>query len=429
MKENRWTKMLTWLLVLLLALPAGGFAQGTGPAPPVFHQEELDQMLASVALYPDELLVQVLMAATYPLEVVEAARWVKANPNLKGNQLSYALEQKNWDPSVKSLVNFPSVLAMMNEQLEWTQRLGDAFLSQQDQVMETVQKLRERAYAQGNLQTTSQQKVIVQEKIIIIEPASPQVVYVPVYNPTVVYGAWWYPSYPPYYYYPPGYVAGTAAFSFAAGVAVGLAWGYAWGNFNWGHYDVNVNVNKNININNNINRNKYASKVTTGQGGKGIWEHDVDHRKGVAYRDSKTQQKYRQDGRQGADRRKDFRGYTPDTRDRQAKAGDKQAVQQRKDITPRDTKMSAKIPTADKQKLKAQPYSSAMRQPSNPNAFDGINRGGRDAKMSSDRGRQSRESMNMQKSFIQPGSGVTGGRSGNFGGGAMGGRGGRGGRR
>ena len=250
--------------------------------------------MAPIALYPDSLLAQIFMASTYPLEVVQAARWVKANKNLKGDALTAALEKENWDPSVKSLVNFPQVLDMMNEKLDWTQKMGDAFLAQQKDVMDTVQKLRVKAQAEGNLKTTQQQKVVVEKETqtIIIEPANPQVVYVPTYNPTVVYGAWAYPAYPPYYYYPPGYTAGAALFSFGAGVAVGAAWGYAWGDCNWGGGDVNVNVNRNTNINNNINRSKYQNKITSGQGGQGQWKHNPEHRKGVSYRDQGTAQKF-----------------------------------------------------------------------------------------------------------------------------------------
>ncbi len=226
--KNVYTRSCVWFLVLLLMVPVGGFSQDTGPQPPVFRQEELDQMLAPIALYTDALLIQILIAATYPLEVVQASRWVTANPHLKGEQLAITLEQQNWDPSVKSLVNFPSVLGMMNDKLEWTQNLGDAFLAQQDQVMATVQNLRQKAYAQGNLKTTSEQVVVVQGKTIVIDPADPQVIYVPVYNPAVVYGAWWYPSYPPYYYYPPGYVYPYAYTSAAVYFGIGVAWGFAW---------------------------------------------------------------------------------------------------------------------------------------------------------------------------------------------------------
>ncbi len=189
---------LVWFLVLSLVIPAGLSAQSK----PVYKQEELNQILAPIALYPDDLIAQILMASTYPLEVVEAARWVKANPNLKGSQLTAALEKQNWDPSVKSLVNFPQVLTMMNDKLDWTQKMGDAFLAQQKDVMNTIQSLRAKAQAQGNLKTTKEQKVVVQDQVIVIQPADPQVVYVPTYNPTVVYGAWPYPAYPPYFLLP-----------------------------------------------------------------------------------------------------------------------------------------------------------------------------------------------------------------------------------
>ncbi|MGE5838308.1 MAG: DUF3300 domain-containing protein, partial [Deltaproteobacteria bacterium] len=246
------------------------------------------------ALYPDSLLAQILMASTYPLEVVQAARWAKANQNLKGDALTKALEEEDWDPSVRSLVNFPQVLEMMNEKLEWTQKLGDAFLAQQKDVMDTVQKLRTKAYGEGNLKSTEEQKVVVEEetKAIIIEPAKPEVVYVPTYNPTVVYGSWPYPSYPPYSYYPPGWVPGAALFSFGMGVAIGAAWGYAWGGCGWGRGEVNINTNRNTNINNNIDRSKHQNKVTSGQGGRGEWKHNPEHRKGASYRDQNTANKF-----------------------------------------------------------------------------------------------------------------------------------------
>jgi len=301
-----------WLLVLLFMIPAGGFAQDAETAPPIFRQEELDQMLAPIALYPDSLLVQVLMAATYPLEVVQAARWVSANPNLRVDDMANALDKKNWDPSVKSLVNFPSILAMMNDKLEWTQDIGDAFLGQREQVMDTVQNLRAKAYTLGNLATTYEQVVVVEEDTIVIEPASPQIIYVPIYNPTVVYGPWWYPAYPPYYYHPPGYsVARAGVISFGVGLTAGVAWGYAWGNVNWNRNQVYVHPSRSVTINN----------FHTGHGpGEwrhdpnhrnelNVWRHDPGHRKGVAYRDPGLRQQFGQTGNPGADPRKDFRGF------------------------------------------------------------------------------------------------------------------------
>jgi Protein of unknown function (DUF3300) len=302
-------KVLAVVVAILLGAPQGLMAQGGGEDK-IFKQEELDQILAPIALYPDSLLAQIFMASTYPLEVVQAAGWVKANQDLKGDALTAALEQQNWDPSVKSLVNFPQVLDMMNEKLDWTQKLGDAFLAQQKDVMDTVQKLRLKAYGEGNLKSSEQEKVAVDEetKNIIIEPANPEVVYVPTYNPTVVYGPWWYPAYPPYYYYPPGYVPGRALFWFGAGVAVGAAWGYAWGNCNWRGGDVNVDINRNTNINNSIDRSKYQNKVTTGQGGRGEWKHDPEHRKGTAYRDQATAQKFDRGASRDAQSREAYRG-------------------------------------------------------------------------------------------------------------------------
>jgi hypothetical protein len=245
---------------------------------------------------------------------VQADRWAKANKTLQGEALTKALESQSWDPSVKSLVNFPQVLGMMGEKLDWTQKLGDAFLAQQKDVLDAVQRLRAKAQAQGNLKTTQEQKVIVEQPeaqttVIKIEPANPEVVYVPTYNPTVVYGAWPYPAYPPYSYYPTGYVA-AAAFTFTAGVALGAAWGYAWGGCNWRGGDVDIDINRNTNINRNINRETYrANMEARGQSGRGTWQHDASHRKGVSYRDQGTAQRFnRGSDAQAVASREAFRG-------------------------------------------------------------------------------------------------------------------------
>jgi hypothetical protein len=302
MTAKKCIRNLVWLLVLLMAVPPGVFAQAAPPPPPaggqqaaaqapIFSQEELDQMLAPIALYPDQLLIQVLMGSTYPMEIVAADRWLNANKNLGGDQLAAALEQQSWDPSVKSLVNFPSVLGMMDQKLEWTQKVGDAFLSQEEQVMATVQKLRAAAQSRGNLVSNNQQRVVTQGTTIVIEPVNPQVVYVPAYNPVVVYGPWWYPSYPPYAYVPVGAVIAGAAISFGVGIAVGAAWGYAWGGFDWGHRHATFNVYQNTYVHNSyINRSAYAGRY--GGGGRGTWHHDPGHRGGVAYRDHGLNQRY-----------------------------------------------------------------------------------------------------------------------------------------
>jgi Protein of unknown function (DUF3300) len=315
-------KFLTWVLVGFLALPGGplGAAESAGQG---FKPEEIDALVAPIALYPDELLSQIFMASTYPLEIVEASRWAKQNKNLKGDALAQALEKQDWDPSVRSLVNFPDVLSNMSEKLDWTQKLGDAFLSQQKEVMDAVQRLRAKAQAAGNLQTTEQQKVIVEEKVIKIEPASPQVVYVPTYNPTVVYGAWPYPAYPPYPWYPPGYAFGASMLAFGTGVALGAAWGFAWGGANWGRGEVNVDVNRNTNFNTNINREQAKQNLQArGQREGGSFQHDPSHRKGVGYRDDNTAQKFNRGGdAQAAKAREDFRGRAEGGRQELARQG------------------------------------------------------------------------------------------------------------
>ncbi|HTY21390.1 MAG TPA: DUF3300 domain-containing protein [Geobacteraceae bacterium] len=291
-RKSLWMRAVSLLVALLLSLPLEAMAQQEGGAPQqMLSREELAQLLAPIALYPDELVSQILIASTYPLEIVQADRWAQQNKNLKGDALTKELEKQSWDPSVKSLVNFPSVLSAMSQKLDLTSKVGDAFLAQQKDVMDTIQQLRRRAYDAGNLKTSKEQKVVVEKETIVIQPASPQVVYVPTYSTTVVYGTWPYPAYPPAYYYPPP-PAYYPAFTFAAGVALGAAWGYAWSNCNWGGGSVNYNVNRNTNINNSINRSNYARQQPAGGGGN--WQHNPEHRKGVAYRDNATAKKFGQ---------------------------------------------------------------------------------------------------------------------------------------
>jgi len=306
-------------LLLSLAVAVVGVARAQGEPPP-FKPEEIEALVAPIALYPDSLLSQVLMASTYPLEIVQAARWVKANPNTKGDAAVKAVESQTWDVSVKSLVAFPQILDPMNEKLDWTQKLGDAFLADQKAVLDAVQRLRLRAEKAGNLKTTEQQTVIVeqaapQQTVVKIEPANPQVIYVPAYNPTVVYGAWGYPAYPPYYWPPsPLYYPGGALMAgFAWGVGIAAA-GALFGGCNWGRGDVNVNVNRATSIDRNFNSTR------TGAGGQ--WQHDSSHRKGVNYRDSASREKFGGKDVPGAGGRNDFRGRDGGPGDR-AGAGDR----------------------------------------------------------------------------------------------------------
>ncbi|MGE5893828.1 MAG: DUF3300 domain-containing protein, partial [bacterium] len=255
-------RVLSWFMIVLLLAPIEAYPQDSGEAPhaPKFKKEELAQMLAPIALYPDDLVSQILMATTYPIEIVQADRWVQQHKDLKGDALAKALEKESWDPSVKSLVNFPSVLSALSQKLDITTKIGDAFLVQQKDVMDTIQELRKKAYDAGNLKTTKEQTVEVEKETIIIQPSNPEVIYVPSYSPTVVYGVWMYPAFPPYYYYPPPPPV-YPAYHFAVGVAIGVAWGYAWGHCNWHGGNVNINVNRNVNVNPNIDRSKYQQRM------------------------------------------------------------------------------------------------------------------------------------------------------------------------
>jgi Protein of unknown function (DUF3300)/Chaperone of endosialidase len=271
---------------------------------PLLDAGQLDQLVAPIALYPDPLLAQVLMASTYPLEVVQADRFAKANKKLKGDKLKEALTKQDWDDSVKELVSTPTVLATMSDQLDWTQKLGDAVLAQQADVMDAIQRLRAKAQANGKLETTKQQTVTVKQEadqqVVEIEPASPDVVYVPYYDPAVVYGEWSYPDYPPYYYPPPsGYIVGGA-------IATGLAWGAAYAvgreiwndNIDWNGGDINIDVDRNIDIDRNvdIDRNK--------------WQHDSNHRRGVKYNNDAVRNKFAKADARPTDRKLDYRGRT-----------------------------------------------------------------------------------------------------------------------
>jgi hypothetical protein len=267
-------RSIVCLLVCALGAPLAAFAQADTAMPspsasqasaPVFSQQQLDQMLAPVALYPDALLAQVLMAATYPTDVVEAASWAQQNPGLTGAALQDALQGQPWDPSVKSLCAFPTVLERMSEGLAWTQELGDAFVDQQQQVMDTVQGLRRKARAAGMLASNPQQIVGLDNNIITIAPANPQVVYVPTYDPAFAYGSWWWADYPPYY---PSYWGPTlgAGFFWGAGIVAGAA---LWGGFDWRRHEVHRDLGRF----NEFNR----AHIVDSQ-----WHHDLAHR-GLAF--------------------------------------------------------------------------------------------------------------------------------------------------
>jgi hypothetical protein len=272
-----------------------------------FSEAELDQMMAPIALYPDSLLAQILMACTYPADVADAVQWSKDNSGQEGDAAVDAVQDKSWDPSVMSLVAFPQVLTMMGEQPDWVQNVGDAFLADSEGVMDTVQNLRMKAKDEGNLETTEQQTVTVQEPsttetIIIIEPADPQIIYVPSYNPTVIYGTWWWPHYTPWYYRPYGYGFGSAV---VRGIGFGIGIGITnalWGGCHWGRGRGSVNINVNRYNNVNVNRNR----INAGKGNSN-WKHNSNNRRGVPYKDQKSRNQF-DNKRGGANSRENYRG-------------------------------------------------------------------------------------------------------------------------
>src|ERR1017187_8206932 len=205
---------------------------------PAFTQQELDQMLAPIALYPDSLLSQILMAATYPLEVVEAARWSRANPALNGDAAVQAVESRNWDPSIKSLVAFPQVLQTLDQKIEWTERLGDAFLAQQSQVMDTIQRLRQKALEAGNLNSNPEVSVSQSDSGIEVAAVNPEVIYVPYYDPAAAYGPWWWPNYPPVFWAPWAGYGGNSGFAWGVGIGVGAS--LLFGSWDWRNHRVFV---------------------------------------------------------------------------------------------------------------------------------------------------------------------------------------------
>lgn len=316
-----------------------------------YQPGELDQMLAPLALYPDALLAQVLMASTYPGNVADAVAWSKAHPQAKGDDAVRQVAEQPWDPSVQSLVAFPDVLATLGQDPAWVQKLGDAFLASPDAVMDSVQRLRRQARDAGNLQSNEQQTITVKAspapvapssssatvttvqqapaQTIVIEPADPQVVYVPSYNPSVVYGTWSYPSYPPAYYPPPpGSYVGTAlatGLAFGAGVAIVNS---LWGDCDWDDHDIDIDVHRynDIHVNRrlDINHNR--------------WQHDPRYRDGVPYRDRANRERF-QHRLDGAAQRDPLRGRDPQAmaaqRERARQALNQHGIQNQGDVRQR----------------------------------------------------------------------------------------------
>ena len=289
--------------------------------------DQLDSLVAPIALYPDPLLAQTLAASTYPLELIQLQQWLEKNKNLKDKALADAVAKQPWDPSIQALAALPDVVKRLADDIQWTTDLGNAFLAQQSDVMEAVQRMRKKAQDKGNLKPTEQQKVetkvIDGSSVILIEQANPQVVYVPSYDPVIVYGAPIYP-YPPIYYPPPGYYAAGMAISFGIGIAMGAFWGGGWGwGCGWGGNNVYINNNNNFNRNSNINGgnrnnmgggdrnnigggnrpsnqpsrggNRPSTQPVRGGGDRGggdRWQHNPEHRGGAPYRDRATADRF-----------------------------------------------------------------------------------------------------------------------------------------
>ncbi len=265
--------------------PAAAPTAATEEAPTKIPTEQLESLVAPIALYPDALLAQVLVASTYPLEIIQLQQWLEKNPDLEDDALADAVGKQPWDPSIQSMAVVPEAVERLANDIQWTTELGNAFLAQQSDVMDAVQSMRSKAKGKGALESNEQQvvetKVVEEKTVIIVESADPEVIYVPSYNPTYVYPPPVYP-YPPVYY--PPYYAGGAFISFSIGVAWGAAiWGGSCCGCGWGGNDINIDIDNNFNRNTNIDR---------GDRGGGSWQHDPQHRGGAPYADRATADKF-----------------------------------------------------------------------------------------------------------------------------------------
>ncbi len=249
--------------------------------------DQLDALVAPIALYPDQLLSQTLVASTYPLEIIQLQQWLEKNKGLKDKALVEAVSKQPWDPSIQAMAALPQVVKRLADDIQWTTDLGNAFLAQQSDVMDAVQRMRQKAEGTGALTSNEQQKVenkVVENKsVIVVEQASPDVVYVPEYNPVAVYGAAVYP-YPPIYYPPYSGVVAASAISWGVGVAMGAAWGGGWGwGAGWGHNDIDMNFNNSFNRNANVNASNRANNR---------WQHNPQHRGGAPYSNRATANRF-----------------------------------------------------------------------------------------------------------------------------------------
>jgi hypothetical protein len=298
-------------LCTVLLLPGDASLWAGPPAPQAAAQDQeskippdqLDSLVAPIALYPDPILAQVLAASTYPLQIIQLQQWLAQHKDLKDKALADAVMKQDWDSSIQAMAPLPDVVKRLADDIKWTTDLGNAFLAQQSDVMDAIQRMRAKAKDKGNLKSSEQMKVetktVESKQVIIIQQANPEVVYVPSYSPTVVYGPPVYP-YPPIYYPPAGYYAAGMALSFGVGLAMGAAWGGGWGNCGWGgNNDININTNNNFNRNTNVNGGNRQNNVNAGnrvnsgnRGGNSSWQHNPSNRGGTPYSNKSTANKY-----------------------------------------------------------------------------------------------------------------------------------------
>jgi len=395
---------------LALTLSTGGELSGLSLNAPAYAQSgqqsgnlsmpQLQSLVSPIALYPDSLLSQMLMASTYPLEVAEAANWQRSNAHLSGTQLQDALKPQTWDNSVKSLVSFPEALNLLGSKLDWTQKLGDAYLAQPKDLMSAVQALRAKAKQAGNLKSDPQIQVSTDpEANIIIVPSNPQVVYVPTYNPMVVYGAWPYPAYPPAPVYNPAW----GFMAFGAGLAVGAA---LWSTPHWGSGSITVNNNTFNNFNHSFNSaNNLASEHL---GGSSNWNYNAAHRDGVPYSNAALNNRYG-DGNRSAIDRNDIHAAN-DWKNNASPQEKQQAQQARENAQNTFNKNATPQEKQQASQMKSQASSDRAQDRADPNQA-------REASQERQMGREGRSDFNQDRGGDRSFGGGRGFGGGHFGGG------------